>query len=47
MNQTARTLGRAVDKLLNGSFTWAVYFGKAKFKFFRGKESEGVNSHIF
>ena len=33
MNQTARTLGRAVEKLLNGSFTWAVYFGKAKSEF--------------
>ena len=36
INQIARSLGRAVDKLLNGSFTRTVYFWKTKLVFASG-----------
>ena len=48
INQIARTLGRAVDKFLNGSFTRAVYFWKAKLEATRiSKDIKGIIFHIF
>ena len=47
----ARTLGRAVDKLLNGStvnsYGARFIFEKRSLSLFRGNKTKGVISHIF
>ena len=54
LNRLERTLGRAVDKLLNGSRVNShgqFIFGKQSLSLFRGNtafhQTEGVISHIF